>query len=306
VQGAFGCGKTRRIVTEIAIRVAAGEKAAYLSATVASVDRVVADLRRVGIDGSQFCRTLDAYLLNRDEQYDVVYVDEAPMAHFGQMVACLAKMAVHEVFMFGDFKQIPFCSFTSDREYATPLADLTPWVRIISKMVELHRTPYDVLAAWNDVYGGALRACRCCEHVRSNHSSMELVRIRDVSLVPYVTSARYVTFTHADKEKLHKVLGFTLPVDVLKVRDEGGLSTVHEDQGGTHDQVILVRATAKYDPKESLEAPAIFNRLPYVLVATTRHKKKFSYYTVSVEDDVVCRRIAISKDAKQRKIVLAD
>lgn len=304
VRGAFGCGKTRRIVKEMAQRISAGENVGYLSQTVASVTRVVRDLERLGLEASKRCHTLDSYLLHKDVRYDCLYLDEAPMAHSGQLIACLAKAAAKWVLMFGDFKQIPFCSFT--KEYKTPLASLDGFVEDAGKMVELHRTPYDVLAAWNDEYDGELRACACCEHVRAIDTSLEMHRITDISKVPVMTGARYMTFTHVDKEKLHKALGFDLPVEVLKVKDKDGLSTVHEDQGGTHDRVVLVRATPKYDPKENPDAPSIFNRKPYALVAMTRHKEKFSYYTVSQEDDVVCKRVRIAKDPEQRKVVLGE
>lgn len=292
VQGVFGAGKTREVISLLRGGRTEGKAILYLSATRSSATQVRDAVWQDDSRGLQCVRTLDSYLLNSSEEFTDLVVDEAPMAHSAQIIAACLKSGARSVVCYGDRQQIPWVSFAD--AYPTPLQD-GGWLFVsIEERPVTHRCRLDVCAAWVDKYDGRLYPCTCCEHVLESTESMSVERIRSVVQVPRVDGMRYMVFTQAEKVELASHLGLTANITVLREMKKGGLATVHEDQGMTHDKVILVRLRSRFDRKRDAVNPDIYNNPKYALTAMTRHRLSFVYYTTSEENDQVCQRVVAS------------
>jgi len=81
------------------------------------------------------------------------------------------------------------------------------------------------------------------------------------------------------------------------------LASVHEDQGSTHGRVVTLRTRADYDKNSARDNPSLYNRLNYVLTDMTRHTDSYHYYTTSEEEDMIIKRVKVSKDSNRLRLV---
>jgi len=239
-------------------------------------------------------KTLDSYLINGKHPTDVLAIDEFPMAHSGKLDAAVSITGAKDVRLYGDGRQIPYDAFTAEFnvKYAS-IGGTVPSerIRFLSKT---HRNNADVCAAWVDLYP-SIYPCDCCRVGTRHEQSLKWEKIGSLADVRKEERTRYHTYTRAEADDLSEALGMREDRDVLKRMIDGGISTVHEDQGATHTKVRTVRSQADYDKNASLANPSLFNRLNYVLTDMTRHKESYTYSTVSTERDMVIKRVEASR-----------
>lgn len=292
VMGVPGAGKTYEAQKLMERAVGEGKSVMYLTATTAGREEVERHMvAKLGKDCIVF-KTYDSYVINGavpvgKGSVDLLIMDEAPKVHKGEIFACIAKACAAEVRLYGDAKQIPWLPFMADfnAQHAQMGDEFVYEYRHMT-----HRFGAATCAMWLDVYG-TIYPCDCCEH----EDVIPVVeKITSAVGVPAVPEGKVLVFTQEERMTMKREGGFTATVAALKSRDKGGLSTVAEDQGGTHPDVAIVRLVNKKNPKESSKSPSIWNREPWVLVATTRHKRRLCYYTVA-DDDLVCARIDLSR-----------
>ncbi|CAB57883.1 replicase [Oat golden stripe virus] len=217
-------------------------------------------------------RTVDSYLMHdcgKTLRASVVHFDEALMAHAGMVYFCADLLGAKKVICQGDSQQIPFVNRVESisLQYAKLVIDRTESVRMT------YRSPIDVAHYLNaKAYYDGGRVTTKNEVLRS----MSVVGPRGTRpmnsayCVPYVKDTQYLTFTQAEKDDLFKAL-----------RSKGSVSvnTVHEAQGKTFDNVILVRLKTTENPIY----PGGLKSKPYTIVSVTRHRRSLVYYT-AVED----------------------
>lgn len=286
-----GAGKTTSAVKSMKESAALGKKVMYLTTTSASAAEVLSKLTGVpGVD-SAYVRTLDSFMCGQYSApvggIDELYVDEAPMSHAGEVLAAVLRVGPREVTMYGDRHQIPVMSFCAGFKFERE--SLLPFVRVVN-WSETHRFGKYVCAMWLDVYG-SIYPCKCCVH---DEGPPEVRRILSAADVPALPGGKVLCFTQEERSNLKRELGFKGSVKELKRRDEGGLSTVAEDQGGTHDEVSVVRMVNRKNPKESVYSPSIYNAQPWVLVGSTRQRGKLVYYTAA-DPDLLTTRIGLAR-----------
>lgn len=218
------------------------------------------DLKRI--------RTVDSYLMHdcgKELRAAKLHFDEALMAHAGMVYFCADLVGARRVICQGDSQQIPFVNRVESitLRYSRLQIDKTERIRLT------YRSPVDVAHYLNQKQyytGGRIATTnpvvrsmktvgpRCAKPMTSVHS------------VPYIQGTQYLTFTQMEKDDLAKALKGRGPVSV---------NTVHEAQGKTFDDVILVRLKSTDNPIY----PGGINAQPYTIVSTTRHRRSLVYYT---------------------------
>jgi len=309
VNGVPGAGKTRVLRGEMLEALADLDlpEVVYVSATKGSASAVRQRVYGDDVRGKEVVRTADSFLRwglrarAGDARPVRLVVDEAPMLHAGQVMACVLRAGLSVAALYGDFHQIPYCSFVAERLFPVLRSSLVPFSRV-THMSRSHRLAVDACAAWVDVYDGRLFSCSCC-HLDRGASTMSVRQVATLADIVYEPGVRYLVFTQAERVTLLCHLGFAADVQVVRAMDEGGLATVHEDQGATHARVCLVRLVPRWDVKASALAPSLYNRQAYVLSAMTRHVDSFVYVTLSAEVDLVRRRVAASVCPMRRAVV---
>lgn len=293
VNGVPGCGKTYEIITLATKAALAGKSVMYLTATRASCDEVTKQLEKnLGEKNAVICKTYDSYVINSaipvgKGSVDELFLDEAPMAHKGELNVVMLKAMANNVTFYGDTEQIPWLSFNASFE--ARYAKFEQGEVCVERRNMTHRFGTKTCAMWLDVYG-QIYPCDCHEH---EDILPEVISITSAVDVPELPTGKVLTFTQEEKVVTKRELNFMDSIERLKRRDRGGLSTVAEDQGGTHEDVYVVRTVNKKNPKESRVSPSIYNKQPWVLVGTTRHKRRLRYYTAA-DDDLVRARIDLA------------
>ncbi|BAA94802.1 helicase [Sorghum chlorotic spot virus] len=217
-------------------------------------------------------RTVDSYLMHdcgKEMTCNTLHFDEALMAHAGMVYFCADLLGARKLICQGDSQQIPFVNRVESitLRYANLVIDKTDKIR------HTYRSPIDVACYLTmKGYYGADRITT----TNSDGRSLGVVGPRhekpmtSVYCVPYLAGVQYLTFTQAEKEDLHKALRSKGPVSV---------STVHEAQGKTFNDVILVRLKTT----ENEIYPGGRKSKPYSIVGVTRHRRSLVYYT-AIED----------------------
>nr|BBJ37187.1 152-kDa protein [Japanese soil-borne wheat mosaic virus] len=217
-------------------------------------------------------RTVDSYLMHdcgKKLRATTVHFDEALMTHAGAVYFCADLLGARKVICQGDSQQIPFVNRVESikLQFAKLVIDKTDLIRMT------YRSPIDVAHYLNykSFYTGG-RITTKNEVVRS----MSVVGPRNVRpmtsvySVPYVPGVQYLTFTQTEKDDLFKA---------LRSKGHVNVNTVHETQGKTFDDVILVRLKTT----ENEIYPGGRNSKPYTIVGLTRHRRSLVYYT-AIED----------------------
>jgi len=292
-----GAGKTHTIKEVARACRAAGRPALCLAATVASTTDILENVWGDDLEtGKCYVRTLDSALMHRARQkvlegVEEVLVDEAPMAHIGEILAVVIRYSRARVRLWGDVKQIPYVSFLGGFKplYASLLA-----FSDCEKMDKSHRLAVDARAAQIDEYDGNLFGCECHACTKCE-DTISMRRIGGVHEIVHDPEARYLVFKQDERSLLLAHFGVTADVKTVRKRKKGGMATVHEEQGSTRKKVILVRLEKGYDAKPNARAPSLYNKRPYVLSAMTRHTESFTYLTASAEVDLVTKCVEASR-----------
>ncbi|QOC69615.1 RNA replicase component [Hoya necrotic spot virus] len=259
VDGVPGCGKTKEILercdfTKDLILVAGKEASKMI--------RRRANASGANLATKENVRTVDSFLMNPVRKtYSTLFIDEGLMLHTGCVNFLVALSLCDKAYVYGDTKQIPFINRIANFPYPPHFASLC-YDEKEDRRTTL-RCPADVTNFLNSKYDGAVV------------TSSSVLRSVDCKVV----NGKGVF--NVKSEPLHgKIITFTQS-DKFDLLEKGykDVNTVHEIQGETYDDVSLVRLTAT--PLELVSRDS-----PHVLVALTRHTKKFMYYTV-VTDPMV-------------------
>jgi len=300
VLGVPGAGKTRSMM--LIISQSYGQTKSYdflvLAATKKSVGAAIEYGVEFGIERSVLegrIMTVDRYLMHAKFPVKVLYIDEVFMMHMGKVDAAVSISSAVEVALYGDARQIPYDPFCA--EFKMQHATLGDTVNIanVKFMGETHRFGEKTCAMWIDQYP-YLYPCKCCRVEEKTRESIEFQRVSDLSQLIYDKAVRYHTYLRDDRDDLKAHLGLRGTKEMLRDLKNGGLATVHEDQGSSHDHVVTVRLTADYDKNASRRNPSLFNRERFVLTDTTRHRLSYKYLTMSDEDDLIIKRIKMCND----------
>lgn len=307
VLGVPGAGKTYGMMKLLAEDVKQGRANDFLVLSITNASARAA--RKYGAEFGIATRlldarvmTLDKYLLHSKFSAAVVCVDEFPMNHIAKVDAAVSISGAMDVRICGDARQIPYDPFCSEFEmkHAT-LAGSVDESSVVF-LPETHRVAEDVCAMWLDQYP-SIYPCACCGGDEKKRSTVSVERVTDVDMMRCEPGVRYHTYKQDERDELKSKLRMSGTVADLRAKTVGGLATVHEDQGSTHDHVVTVRLSTDYDKNASVRNPSLYNRERYVLTDTTRHKKSYVYKTMCAENDLVCKRVAMASDPWRLELV---
>lgn len=262
VAGVPGCGKTKDIV-DTHVR-SDGDTRGDL--VLSSSTENAQELReRSGAPNDRInYRTMHSYLMHArgaERHYQRVFIDEALMAHAGEicLIACMTKCTT--LILMGDPHQIPYINRMLNvrivRASIIPLAN-----HKVERVVSYRITPRTA-AMWEHVYGiGKIKTTSQC----MNH--FQLTPVSDIAAI---TDRRkqYLTFKQHEKS-------------VMQLR-RFKCSTVHEYQGKQCKSIGLWRSSV-------LVNEHLYKSEPHMLVATTRHTEDFEYLT-GCASDILCEHI---------------
>uniref|UniRef100_A0AAT9H7J5 Polyprotein n=1 Tax=Rhizopus microsporus virga-like virus 1 TaxID=3156536 RepID=A0AAT9H7J5_9VIRU len=278
-----------------------------LTARRDAVGEIVVDLQDRGLTPDDVAvSTADSYILNSTRTYRVVHVDEATMLHAGQLFA-IAQIAKCKVMvLYGDKKQI---SYVVRNTIYKPLYKSIPEFipRYYSNLS--WRYPADAAYLNSDIYGTPVYTTNPLLR------SLNVIQMDEKAYdtVPYVEGAHYICFTNDDVSALRKhfkdrkyktyttevipqvqVFGKEKRIVDVK-RNFEKITTAHVAEGGTWRDVIIVRGTkVEY---------SIYNQLPHLLVATTRHTRTCTYYSAfPPEKDTLWQRMSKARNAREEEL----
>nr|DBA44328.1 TPA_asm: RdRp [Cotesiavirus virgavi] len=199
----------------------------------------------------KYFRTLDSYLLSDDvTEYNNIMIDEALMVHVGQILFTVIKSKGQKLIMIGDQNQIPFINRLPRCKvmYYSPL-------NFTSNIVHLsvsYRCTLTTAALLSPTYEKGMKS------VNNVQNDFEFRVFRSFADITYDPNSQYLVFTQSEKLEFIK-------------RRFLNCKTIHEYQGKQADSVVVIRTVPKalplYDSKE------------HALVAISRHRKSFVYYS---------------------------
>ncbi|UHM27628.1 MAG: hypothetical protein FVV1_gp1 [Fushun virga-like virus 1] len=215
-------------------------------------------------------KTVDSFVINdvsKSKRYGKLLVDEALMLHAGQIIVAAIKAGVTDVYMIGDIKQIPYVNRTAlDVRYSKIDLIVKP-----SKLLEIsYRCTLSTAVALSPLYCSGTNKCIGMYSVNDRYREMEIKRIASIDSVHIDDRIQYLTYLQSEKMALQK-------------RGAKHVNTIHEFQGKEADDIVLVRGSSKMID--------IYDKEAYNLVAISRHKKTFTYYTMATAKDTMAKWI---------------
>lgn len=281
VDGVPGCGKSTMIVNSANPCVDV-----VLSTGRAATDDLIERFASKGFPCKlkRRVKTVDSFLMHCVDGSltgDVLHFDEALMAHAGMVYFCAQIAGAKRCICQGDQNQISFKPRVS--QVNLRFSSLVGKFDVVTEKRETYRSPADVAAVLNKYYTGDVRT----HNATANSMTVrKIVSKEQVSLKP---GAQYITFLQSEKKEL---------VNLLALRKVAAkVSTVHESQGETFKDVVLVRTKPTDD--------SIARGREYLIVALSRHTQSLVYETVK-EDDVskeIRESAALTKAALARFFV---
>nr|QZN83782.1 replicase [Strawberry necrotic shock virus]QZN83783.1 replicase [Strawberry necrotic shock virus] len=273
VDGVAGCGKTTHL-----------KKLARMDANpdiILTSNRSSSDELKSTINCAEAMkyriRTVDSYLMLKTWfSSDRLLFDECFLTHAGCIYAAATLAQVKEVIALGDTEQVPFISRLP--EFRVQHHKLCGNIEV---QTTTYRCPRDATACLKNFFYKK-KTVKSASRVER---SLELCPINSAVQIPCVENTLYMTHTRADKDALMKIPGF--------VKDN--IKTTHEAQGDTWDNVIMFRLSKTTGLLHSGKGPEIGSC--HNLVAISRHRKSFRYYTVAPHDcdDQIVKCINYSK-----------
>ncbi|AAC55658.1 helicase, partial [Beet yellow stunt virus] len=203
--------------------------------------------------------TIDSYLMNHlGTKCDVLFVDECFMVHAGAVTAVSNTLVPRSVFFVGDSRQI---HHIERNEY--DVASFSDLDRLVAAKDRIYgqvsyRCPWDVCGWLSKHYPNTVATTNVESEGKSSLTITEINSVDDV-----VASKRntYLTFLQSEKKELEKHLA--------KKGVKATVKTVHEAQGDTYRDVVLVRTKFQED--------APFSSFNHINVAITRHTESLTY-----------------------------
>nr|QWC36509.1 polyprotein [Bemisia tabaci bromo-like virus 2] len=247
VEGVPGCGKTTELISR------SSPRDLILTVTRSTAEEIRS--RLPSDKHSTEVRTIDSYILNSQKKYDIVWLDEALMLHPGEIdfVALLSRAST--IFLYGDSHQLGFIPRVSGYHLSY---NITTSVSSIELRSLSYRCPLDVATLFSPVYSTGFFS------TSTVLNSIRVLNVANLSAVPALPDVKYLVFTQEEKQTL--------------APKYPNVNTVHEVQGQTFSKVFLVRVRAT--------RLALYDSAPHHLVALTRHKLSFVYYTTVPDDSL--------------------
>jgi hypothetical protein len=255
-----------------------------------TVGEIVKDVSGRGISPAEVpvC-TGSSYLINRDQEYERLFIDEASMMHWGFIVALIQIIKPKVVILCGDKEQISFVI----RDTTMPV-----FYKNVPLSVDRYytsvtwRTPADACMLFSDIYKRPIYTMN--QNLRG-YKTVKMPTEKDYSIIEHVDGAHYICLVneevkllkdHLKKRGISNYVISTVPavtkkggevkLETVTVKNDR-VTTAHVAEGGTWDHVIIVRAKRV--------TYSIHSDLQHILVATSRHKKSCTYYSVEIQKD---------------------
>lgn len=260
IEGVPGCGKSTYI-----IRKHSPGKDLVLTQTRASIkdirDSVSAKYasQNIPIQLRMDYRTVASYIINNPgKKYEKVYIDEGLMMHAGYIGFIAELSGAVEIIVVGDSNQIPYIE-------RSPV--VTKWNKISDfcepeeYITVTKRCPVDVCFVLQSFYQGISTKNARVRSILPTFKNGETHQLKEDTLI--------LTFTQKEKKVLR---------DCMKKYKSQRINTIHEAQGLTSKDVVLVRI----DTKDN----RIYNSVSHAIVAISRHTESFRYLTTGYNDAV--------------------
>ncbi|AAR88259.1 p1 protein [Parietaria mottle virus] len=209
-------------------------------------------------------RTVDSYLMLKSWfSASRMLFDECFLTHAGCVYAAATLAQVSEVIALGDTEQVPFISRLP--EFRMQHHKLSGE---IETQTTTYRCPRDATYCLKSMFykNKSVKTASVVER------SIDLVPISSPIQIPCENDVLYITHTRADKDALLKIPGFK----------KENIKTTHEAQGDTWDKVVCFRLSKTTNLLHSGKGPELGSC--HNLVAISRHRKSFRYYTVAPND----------------------
>ncbi|KAL4721730.1 hypothetical protein ACJJTC_010697, partial [Scirpophaga incertulas] len=214
--------------------------------------------------------------------FKILIIDECYMMNLGGLLAAMVLTNVVLVVCIGDRFQLPYIE--RDRMVTFQYDDLDR-VSVLRDVFNVSsRCPADVCEILTDVYSHAgMKGMVTTNRVCNSIDVKPLLELRDIS---ENVNDKTVVLTFKQEEK-QELLAKINNVNILNC------FTIHEFQGRTSENVILVRLS-------HLEMDEIYSSANHQLVALTRHTVRFVYYTRKLGDSL-CKRIKLKVTANSNR-----
>nr|QWY93792.1 replicase [Green Sichuan pepper idaeovirus] len=263
VDGVTGCGKTTDIIRRM--------DATTLVLSVCKAN-VVEIRKKLPHFDQRLIRTVDSFLLNPDTtglNINKLFIDEFGLAHPGVLLLAISVSKVASVTLFGDTEQIPFCNRVADLMLQYKDFKSLPIAFDIETRNVTFRCPQDITVILQSMY-----KAKSIRTVSKIEKSIEIKTIKSEFDIPVPNAFEgpvlYICMTKHDESLLK--LRWAKENVVTEVR------TVHAAQGLSFKTVVYFRITRTDNELYTRK------RLPYHLVAISRHTDKLVYCTTKPED----------------------
>ncbi|XP_063823084.1 uncharacterized protein LOC135073021 [Ostrinia nubilalis] len=276
VNGVPGCGKTTWVMSQIDTS---------RDIIVTTTCEAAKDLReklepKIGARAKKRVRTMASLLVNgmsEGETCTRIMVDEALMNHFGSIVMAVQIAQASEALLIGDNNQLPYI----DRNNLFPLLYNRPNLitNVTKELLCTYRNPQDVAYALREIYSGIYSA-------KTLTRSLQLKGFTGAK-IPNQEDTLYLVHTQAEKALL---IG-----QGYGTKTGSRTLTIHEAQGLTFREVVIVRTTSKKSH--------LLQSVPHAVVAISRHTDSCTYYTDNVKNDATARLISSTERATTAKIL---
>lgn len=259
IDGVPGCGKTTFIVNKHnpgKDLILTQTRAGVSDVRAAAAKRFGPEIeKRLNID----YRTVSSFIINgSDKTYERVFVDEALLMHAGYLGYITQLSGANTILLLGDSNQIPYiersnlsCKWSNISLLAEPSRVLSVSKRCPVDVCYLLSNYYDKISTTNPVF----------RSISPTISDGSFHLIDEQTLI--------LTFTQAEKKLMKETLSKN-NTSIPKIH------TIHEAQGLTSPKVLLVRIEQR--PLE------IFDSIPHLIVALSRHTEHFRYLTTNASD----------------------
>ncbi|UHK03186.1 MAG: polyprotein [Hangzhou Virga-like virus 1] len=284
VNGVAGCGKSTTFMN--VLKTYSFGQVMYGTATNSSKDELSISMKHYLSPKQRaiVIRTIGSIMLNGTKTNDVklLCVDECNMNHLGAILLCAHAYDIPYVICMGDSEQLPYI----EREcFNTSNFDILPPVSVLIATMNIsHRIPMAVCHLWRKEYAkhGGIKTTSSRVGFVSNYKNVnDRLGYNNIDeVIQYMRricavqgSFLILCNTQAEKAKLKNYLANVVLCDEKAVDH---VLTSHESEGRTVDYVFFVRTSTYL--KESLY---MTDKLSYLLVATTRVRRNFTYFLPS-------------------------
>nr|WNP90982.1 replicase [Prunus virus I] len=261
IDGVAGCGKTTHLLKVARMD---SNPDLILTSNRSSSDELKEKIRCADVMKYRV-RTVDSFLMLKSWfSAERLLFDECFLTHAGCVYAAATLAQVKEVIAFGDTEQVPFIS---------RLPEFRMQHQRVSGNIEVQTTTYRCPRDATVCLKTMFYKKKTVKSASLVDRSLELVPINCAIQIPCEKNVLYMTHTRADKDVLMKIPGFN--------KDQ--IKTTHEAQGDTWDNVIMFRLSKTTGLLHSGKGPDLGPC--HNLVAISRHRKSFRYFTVAPHDN---------------------